>query len=169
MNAIEFTDIWEKYRLKYSINGKTIWEELWALKDINFSVQKGEVVGIIGQNGAGKTTLLKLIAGMLMPDRGEVKVAGRVSTLMELGAGFNPEFTGRENIVINSRIYGISDDEILEKKILDIVEFSGLGKFIDAPMKCYSQGMYTRLAFALAIYVDPDILLIDDVLAVGDE
>ena len=169
MNAIEFIDISEKYRLKFSINGKTSWEELLALKDINFSVQKGEVLGIIGQNGAGKTTLLKLIAGMLMPDRGEVKVFGRVSTLMELGAGFNPEFTGRENIVINSRIYGITEEDILEQKITDIVEFSGLGKFINAPMKYYSQGMYARLAFALAIYVDPDILLIDDVLAVGDE
>ncbi|TAM43265.1 ATP-binding cassette domain-containing protein [bacterium] len=169
MNAVEFTDIWEKYRLKFSVNGKAVWEELWALKEINFSVQKGEVFGVIGQNGAGKTTLLKLIAGMLMPDRGEVKVSGRVSTLMELGAGFNPEFTGKENIVINSRIYGISEGEVLEQKIAEIVAFSGLGKFINAPMKYYSQGMYARLAFGLAIYVDPDILLIDDVLAVGDE
>ncbi len=168
MNAIEFKSVSEKYRIKFMRDGKAFWEELWALSDIDLGVKKGTVLGIIGQNGAGKTTLLKLAAGMLMPDKGEVKVSGRVSLLMELGAGFDPEFTGRENITINAKIYGL-DDAMLEQKIDGIIEFAGLGKFIDAPIRYYSQGMYMRLAFALSIYIDPEILLIDDILAVGDE
>ncbi|MCX6750322.1 MAG: ATP-binding cassette domain-containing protein [Candidatus Pacearchaeota archaeon] len=168
MSAIEFNNVWEKYRIKFIRERKVIWEEVWVLEDVNFRVDKGEVLGIIGENGAGKTTLLKLIAGMLIPDRGKINVQGRVSTLMELGAGFNPEFTGRENILINARIYGL-DEENLQRRIDKIIEFAELGRFIDAPIKYYSQGMYTRLAFALAIYVEPDILLIDDILAVGDE
>lgn len=168
MNAIEFNNVWEKYRIKFIHNGKISWEEIWALKDISFGIDKGEVLGIIGENGAGKTTLLKLVAGMLVPDRGEVDVSGRVSTLMELGAGFNPELTGRENVTLNARLYGL-DERDLEERIKKIIDFSGLGKFIDAPIKYYSQGMYMRLAFALAIFVEPDILLIDDILAVGDE
>jgi len=168
MSAIEFNNVWEKYRIKFIKEGKVSWEEVWALEDVSFKVDEGEVLGVIGENGAGKTTLLKLIAGMLMPDKGNVNVQGRVSTLMELGAGFNPEFTGRENILINARIYGL-DEENLQRRIDRIIEFAGLDRFIDAPIKYYSQGMYMRLAFALAIYVEPDILLIDDILAVGDE
>jgi len=168
MNIIEFDNVCEKYRIKFIKKGKVSWEEIWALNNISFQVYKGEVLGIIGENGAGKTTLLKLIAGILMPDKGTINVYGKVSTLMELGAGFNPEFTGRENIFVNARIYGV-DEERLQEKITDIIEFAGLDKFIDAPIKYYSQGMYMRLAFALAIYVEPDILLIDDILAVGDE
>jgi len=168
MNIIEFKNVWEKYRIKFITGGKTNWEEVWVLEDLNFKVEKGEVLGVVGQNGSGKTTLLKLIAGMLMPDRGEVRVDGKVSALMELGAGFDPEFTGRENIVLNARMYGLQE-ESLSQQIEKIIAFAGLGKFIDAPIKYYSQGMLVRLAFALAIYVEPDILLIDDILAVGDE
>jgi len=168
MSAIEFNNVWEKYRIKFIKEGKVHWEEVWALEDISLKMNKGEVLGIIGQNGAGKTTLLKLIAGMLMPDKGEINVQGRVSMLMELGAGFNPEFTGRENIVLNARIYGLEEEE-LNRQMEKIIEFAGLGSFIDAPIRYYSQGMYMRLAFALAIHVGPDILLIDDILAVGDE
>lgn len=165
---IEINNVWEKYRIKFIRERKVSWEEVWVLKDVNFKVNKGEVVGLIGQNGAGKTTLLKLIAGMLVPDRGKVDVEGKVSALMGLGAGFNPEFTGRENIVLNARVYGL-DERMLDEKTDKVIEFAGLGKFIDAPIKYYSQGMYMRLAFALAIYVEPDILLIDDILSVGDE
>ena len=168
MNVIEFHNVYEKYRIKFIAEGKVSWEEIWALRDLSFKVANSEVLGVIGENGAGKTTLLKLIAGMLIPDRGTVNVHGKVSTLMELGAGFNSEFTGRENIVLNAKIYGFSEDA-LEQQMEKIVEFAGLGKFIDAPIKYYSQGMYMRLAFALAIFVEPDILLIDDILAVGDE
>ena len=168
MKVLEFKGVWEKYRIKFIQQKNVFWEEFWALEDINLEVNRGQVIGIIGENGAGKTTLLKLIAGMLVPDRGEVHVHGKVSALMELGAGFNPEFTGRENIMLNARIYGL-DEDLLKQRMDEVTEFAGLGKFIDAPIKYYSQGMYMRLAFALAIYVEPDILLIDDILAVGDE
>ncbi|OQA58389.1 MAG: Teichoic acids export ATP-binding protein TagH [Candidatus Omnitrophica bacterium ADurb.Bin277] len=168
MNAITIQNLWEKYRVKFVEAGKVSWEEVWALQDLSLTVAKGEVVGVIGENGAGKTTLLRLIAGMLMPDKGSLDVNGRVSALMELGAGFDHEFTGRENIVLNAGVYGISENS-LNEKINKIVEFSGLGRFINAPIKYYSQGMYMRLAFALAIFSDPDILLIDDILAVGDQ
>ena len=168
MRIIELKNVWEKYRIKFIRDRRVHWEDIWALKDINLTLDQGEILGIIGQNGAGKTTLLKIIAGMFAPDKGEVHIRGKVSTLMELGAGFNPDFTGRQNLVFNSRIYGL-DDKTLNRQIDKIINFANLGKFIDAPIKFYSQGMYTRLAFALAIFVEPDILLIDDILAVGDE
>jgi ABC-type polysaccharide/polyol phosphate transport system ATPase subunit len=168
MSRIVFKDVWEKYRVRFAKDAKVAWEEFWALQDVSFSVEEGEVLGIIGSNGAGKTTLLKLIAGMLLPDKGEVRAQGRVSTLMELGAGFNPEFTGRENILLNARTYGMQES-VLSRQMESAIEFADIGKFIDAPMKYYSLGMYARLAFALAVFVEPDILLIDDVLAVGDE
>ena len=168
MKIVELKNVWEKYRIKFIRARRVYWEDVWALKDINLSLEKGEVLGIIGQNGAGKTTLLKIIAGMFAPDKGEVDIRGKVSTLMELGAGFNPEFTGRQNLIFNSRMYGL-DDKTLRRQIDKVIDFASLGKFIDAPVKFYSQGMYTRLAFALAIFVEPDILLIDDILAVGDE
>ena len=167
MNAIEFKNVWEKYRIKFIISGRVSWEEIWALEDVSFNVNKGEVLGVIGQNGSGKTTLLKLIAGMLICDRGQIAVNGKVSMLMELGAGFNPEFTGRENVTLNARLYGLEED--LDKRIEKIMDFTGLGKFIDAPIKHYSQGMFMRLAFALAVFVEPEIFLIDDILAVGDQ
>ena len=168
MKVIRLSGVCEKYKIKFIRNRNVSWEEISALKDINFEVNQGEVLGIIGQNGAGKTTLLRLIAGMLRPDEGEVKVNGRVSVIMELGAGFNREFTGRENIRINAQAYGL-DKAKINKDMESIIEFANLGKFIDAPVKYYSQGMYMRLTFALAISVDPDILLIDDILAVGDQ
>ncbi|MFA5362815.1 MAG: ABC transporter ATP-binding protein [Candidatus Omnitrophota bacterium] len=168
MKVIGFENVSEKYRIKFLVGGKVDWEEIYALRDVTFEVHSGEVLGVIGENGAGKTTFLKLIAGMLVPDKGTIEVTGKVSALMELGAGFNPEFTGRENILINARLYGIEENS-LETVVADVIEFAGLGKFIDAPIKYYSQGMYMRLAFALAISVDPDVLLIDDILAVGDE
>jgi len=167
MSIIEFNKVSEKYRIKFINEGKVWWEEISALDGISFKLDRGEVLGVIGKNGAGKTTLLKLIAGMLIPDKGEIRVEGRVSTLMEPGAGFNAEFTGKENILLNARIYGI-EEHYLNSRMEEIIEFAGLGKFINAPVKYYSQGMFMRLAFALAIYVEPDILLIDDILAVGD-
>ncbi len=167
MNAVEFRNVWEKYRIKFIREGKVSWDEIWALADISLCVRKGEILGIIGKNGSGKTTLLKLIAGMLLPDKGDVGVSGRVATLMELGAGFNTEFTGRENIILNAKMYGFVQ-EALDARMDDIVAFAGLDKFIDAPIKYYSQGIYMRLVFALAIFVEPDILLVDDILAVGD-
>ncbi len=168
MKTIEIKNVSEKYKIKFIKNGKVAWEEVWALRELDLDIENGKVLGVIGHNGAGKTTLLKLIAGMLVPDKGTVDVKGAVSTIMELGAGFNPEFTGRENISLNGRMYGLSEEK-LAGETERIAEFANLGKFIDAPIKYYSQGMYMRLAFALAIFISPDILLIDDILAVGDQ
>ncbi|MEW6096377.1 MAG: ABC transporter ATP-binding protein [bacterium] len=168
MAIIQFRDVWEMYRIKFIIDGKVSWENFWALKGISFEMEKGETLGIIGENGAGKSTILKLIARMLKPDRGEIKVLGRVSGLLELGAGFQPELTGRENIYLNAGLFGLTQSQI-DERYEEIVNFANIGKFIDAPVKCYSQGMFVRLAFAIAIHANPDILLIDDTLAVGDE
>jgi ABC-type polysaccharide/polyol phosphate transport system ATPase subunit len=142
-------------------------EEFWALKDITFTVDRGETVGIIGENGSGKSTLLQLLAGILVPDKGKLEVKGKVAPLIELGAGFNPELTGRENIYLNGSILGLKRKEI-NQKLEDIIAFSGLQRFIDQPVKNYSSGMYMRLAFSISIHVDPDILLVDEILAVGD-
>jgi ABC-2 type transport system ATP-binding protein/lipopolysaccharide transport system ATP-binding protein len=139
-----------------------------ALKNVNLEIPKGQTVGIIGRNGSGKSTLLKLIAGIYKPDSGEVNIHGRISALIELGAGFHPEFSGRENVFINGTILGLSKKEIRER-FDRIVEFAEMGEFIDNPVRTYSSGMYMRLGFAVSIHVDPDILLIDEVFAVGDE
>jgi len=143
-------------------------ETLWALRDINFTVEKGTTLGLIGPNGSGKSTALKLASGILEPTEGEVRAEGRVAALIELGAGFHPELTGRENVYLNGAILGLSRRE-LRRKFDDIVAFSELERFIDMPVKHYSSGMYMRLGFAIAINVDPDILLTDEVLAVGDK
>jgi ABC-type polysaccharide/polyol phosphate transport system ATPase subunit len=168
MQAIKFNDVWEMYRIRFVSEGKASWENFWALSGITFNIRRGECVGIIGENGSGKTTILKLIMGMLAADRGEVITFGRVSGLLELGAGFQPELTGSENIYLNAGLFGFSKQES-EAIYPEIVNFAELGKFINAPVKCYSQGMFVRLAFSIAIHVNPDTLLIDDTLAVGDE
>ena len=143
-------------------------QDFWALKDVNFGIYAGEVVGIIGENGSGKSTTLKLISRILQPTSGSVSVRGKVSALLELGAGFHPELTGRENVFLNGSLLGIARRD-MEDRFGQIVEFSELGEFIDTPIKHYSSGMTMRLGFAVAVHVDPDILLTDEVLAVGDE
>lgn len=142
-------------------------KEFWALKDISFAISRGESLGILGKNGAGKSTLLKLIAGVTAPSFGDLKVNGQVAPLIELGAGFHPELTGLENIYLNGSILGMRKKEI-DKKLDEIIDFSELKDFIDQPIKHYSSGMYMRLAFSVAIAETPDILLIDEIFAVGD-
>ncbi|MFH2101991.1 MAG: ABC transporter ATP-binding protein [Chloroflexota bacterium] len=142
-------------------------ETIWALKDINFAVQQGEALGIIGRNGAGKSTLLKILSQVTAPTSGVVKTKGRIASLLEVGTGFHPELTGRENIYLNGAILGMKKTEIA-RKFDEIVDFSGVEKFIDTPVKRYSSGMYVRLAFAVAAYLEPEILVVDEVLAVGD-
>ena len=139
-----------------------------ALSNISFTINRGETVGIIGPNGSGKSTILKLIAGVMSPTSGSITVNGKVSPLIELGAGFHPELTGRENIRLNAAILGLGQKAI-DQKMQQIIDFSGLSKFIDQPIKHYSSGMYARLGFSIAINVDPEILLVDEILAVGDQ
>ncbi|HEY4591635.1 MAG TPA: ABC transporter ATP-binding protein, partial [Thermoanaerobaculia bacterium] len=143
-------------------------ESIAALEQVDFAVHRGEAFGVIGGNGSGKSTLLKLVAGMLKPTTGRITVAGRVAALIELGAGFHPEISGRENVFINGAVLGLTRRQI-ERRYEDIVEFSGLGDFMEEPVKNYSSGMYVRLGFAVAVNTDPDVLLVDEVLAVGDE
>src|SRR4029450_7703032 len=135
--------------------------------DVSFEVKRGECLGLIGPNGAGKSTLLKLLNGITLPDKGKIKVAGRIGALLELGAGFHPMLTGRENIYLSGAILGLGKDEIAEK-FDAIVDFAGLEEFIDSPVKHYSSGMYVRLGFAIAAHAEPDVFLIDEALAVGD-
>lgn len=150
------------------LGGQPVSTSFWALSDIHFEVKKGESFGIIGVNGSGKSTLLKLIAGVTEQTKGKITVNGRIAPLIELGAGFHPELTGRENIFLNGIILGLKRKEIAEK-FDDIVKFSELQEFIDEPVKHYSSGMYLRLAYAVAIHTEPQILLIDEILTVGDE
>jgi lipopolysaccharide transport system ATP-binding protein len=152
----------ENDRTKKSSN-----EYVWALNDINFEVKKGEVLGIIGKNGAGKSTLLKILSKVTSPTKGNIKVKGRIASLLEVGTGFHPELSGRENIYLNGAILGMSKNEI-KRKFDEIVDFSGVSKYIDTPVKRYSSGMYVRLAFAVAAHLESEILIIDEVLAVGD-
>jgi ABC-type polysaccharide/polyol phosphate transport system ATPase subunit len=143
-------------------------EDVWALSGVSLQAQPGEAVGLVGRNGSGKTTLLKLIAGIIKPTRGTVAVGGRVASLLELGAGFHPEFTGRENVFLNGALYGLRRAQIRE--LMDeIVDFAGIGHYVDLPVRTYSAGMYMRLGFAVAAHVDADVLLLDEIFAVGDE
>lgn len=177
MNAIEVNNLTKIYRLykspkdrlreAISINGKKFHHEFYALDGVSLNVAKGDTIGVIGQNGSGKSTLLKIISGVLQPTSGGVVVNGRISTLLELGAGFNPEFTGRENVYMNGALMGFGREE-MERRFPDIEEFAEIGKFIDQPVKTYSSGMAVRLAFASAVNVDPEILVLDEVLSVGD-
>jgi len=147
--------------------GRNRYEEFYALRDVSFGVHEGQAFGVIGHNGSGKSTLLKCMAGILQPNAGSVRVSKRMSALLELGAGFHPELSGRDNVFLNAAILGMARRDI-ERRFDEIVDFSGLEQFIDQPVKTYSSGMYVRLAFAVAINVDPDMLLIDEILAVGD-
>ncbi|GIV38772.1 MAG: ABC transporter ATP-binding protein [Thermonema sp.] len=140
---------------------------VWALQDINFEVKQGQVVGIIGENGAGKSTLLKILSKVTPPTKGIIRIKGRIASLLEVGTGFHPELTGRENIFLNGAILGMTKNDI-RKKFDEIVEFSGIGKYVDTPVKRYSSGMYVRLAFAVAAHLEPEILIVDEVLSVGD-
>ncbi|MFM7127423.1 MAG: ABC transporter ATP-binding protein [Actinomycetota bacterium] len=176
--AVEVRDLWKSYRLYHERNQylkaailrgrRSRFEEFWALKGVSLEIPSGMTLGVIGSNGSGKSTFLKCLTGILTPERGEVKVHGRVSALLELGAGFHPELSGRENVFLNGAILGLTRREILNR-FDAIVEFAGLEDFIDSPVKNYSSGMYVRLGFAVAAHVEPEILLIDEVLAVGDE
>ena len=178
-NAIEVRNMTKSFKL-YSDKPNTMKERLvrgWkknnneihtVLKNINIDIEKGDTVALIGVNGSGKSTLLKLMTKIIYPNKGTVQTRGKLTSLLELGAGFHPDFTGRENIYFNAAIFGLTKQEI-DRRINDIIEFSELGDFIDSPIRTYSSGMYMRLAFAVAINVDADILLIDEILAVGDQ
>lgn len=177
-NIIEIKDLCKVYKL-YNKPGDRIKESLfpkafkgkstdfYALNGVSFGIKRGETVGIIGKNGSGKSTLLKILTGVISESSGEKRITGNISALLELGAGFNPEYTGIENIYLNGTIMGISKEEMKEK-IDDIIAFAEIGEFINHPVKSYSSGMFVRLAFAVAINVDPDILIVDEALAVGD-
>ncbi|MBZ0097586.1 MAG: ABC transporter ATP-binding protein, partial [Taibaiella sp.] len=140
---------------------------IWALRDVSFEVEAGQVLGIIGKNGAGKSTLLKLLSRVTAPTTGIIKARGRIASLLEVGTGFHPELTGRENVFLNGAILGMTKSEI-KSKFDEIVDFSGVARYIDTPVKRYSSGMYVRLAFAVAAFLEPEILIVDEVLAVGD-
>jgi ABC-type polysaccharide/polyol phosphate transport system ATPase subunit len=177
-NAIEVDAVSKRFRLYHEVNRslkatimrrrRVSYEEFWALRDVSLDVKAGETFGLIGENGSGKSTPLKCMARILRPDGGSIAVTGKVSALLELGAGFHPELTGRENVFLNASILGLGGKE-LRRKFDDIVAFAGLERFIDTPVKSYSSGMYVRLGFSVAINVEPDVLLVDEVLAVGDE
>lgn len=176
--AIKVENLTKEFKLFYD-KPKTLKERLvfWnkkkeesrkVLENINLNIEKGETVALIGTNGSGKSTLLKLMTKIIYPTKGKLITNGKLTSLLELGAGFHPDFTGRENIYFNASIFGLTREEI-EKRVDEIIEFSELGEFIDSPVRTYSSGMYMRLAFSVAINVDADILLIDEILAVGDQ
>lgn len=176
--AIRVDDVSKKFRLYIERNqslksaimrGRTsVYEDFWALQNVNVEVLKGQTIGLVGDNGSGKSTLLKCMAKILYPESGSITMRGRLAALLEVGSGFHPELSGRDNVYLNGSILGMSRREI-DEKFDDIVDFSGVREFIDQPVKNYSSGMYVRLGFSVAIHVDPDILLVDEVLAVGDE
>ena len=170
-------DVWKRFRIFHERNQylkasilrgrRATYEEFWALKGVSIEVDEGEVFAIVGENGSGKSTLLKCLSRILRPDKGSITVNGRISALLELGSGFHPELSGRENVYLNGAILGMTRKDI-DRRFDEIVEFSGLERFIDTPVKNYSSGMFVRLGFAVAVNVDPEILIIDEVLAVGD-
>jgi len=175
--AIVIEDVSKRYRLYHERNqtlkgalmrrGRSRYDEFWALRDVSIEIEEGSTFGLIGENGSGKSTLLKCIARILRPDAGRIAVAGKLSALLELGAGFHQELTGRENVYLNGAILGLSKKDI-DSRFDEIIDFAGLEQFVDSPVKNYSSGMYVRLGFSVAINVEPDILLIDEILAVGD-
>lgn len=175
---VEVTELWKRYRLQHEKYGtlkaallrlgRNVVEELWVLRGVSFTVAAGETVALVGPNGTGKSTLLGLIAKVYRPTRGRIHVHGRISTLLELGAGFHPDLTGIENIHLNGCILGMSRREIREK-LDSIVAFTELEKFIDVPLRNYSSGMIMRLGFAIAVHAQPEVMLVDEVLAVGDD
>jgi lipopolysaccharide transport system ATP-binding protein len=177
VHVVEFQQVSKAYpvysapgdRLKelLTFNRYSFHEDFWAVRDVSFEIRRGETFCIIGENGSGKSTTLQMVAGILKPTQGNVHVRGRVAALLELGTGFNPEFTGRDNVYLNGAILGFSTREI-DRRFRDIEDFAEIGKFIDQPVKTYSSGMMVRLAFAVAIHVDPEVLLVDEALAVGD-
>lgn len=180
-SVVEIMDVWKKFPMQKENPGfkefilhlpkfldKNSNSFFWALKGINLKVGKGECVGIIGKNGGGKSTLLSLILGTILPTKGEIKVTQEITPLLELGTGFHPDLTGRENILINGVLLGLTKSEILSK-LDEIIRYSEIGDYIDMPVRTYSNGMYLRLAFSIAIHTEPKLLLIDEVLSVGDE
>src|SRR5436853_828510 len=178
MTDLELKKVSKKYRIRREVDANSSLvqkllalrnrrEDFWALKDINFKVKRGEALGIIGHNGAGKSTILKLLSRITTPSAGEIMINGRLSALIEVGSGFHPELTGRENVYLNGAILGMTRRQIAER-LDSIVDFAGVRQFLDTPVKRYSSGMYVRLGFSIAAHLDPDILLLDEVLAVGD-
>jgi lipopolysaccharide transport system ATP-binding protein len=159
--------VWPRLQRLLGRKGERYYREFWALRDVSFELRKGETLGVIGKNGSGKSTLLQIICGTLTPTGGEIRVAGRVAALLELGSGFNPDFTGRENIYMNGAVLGLTREQI-DARFDDIVAFADIGDFIGQPVKTYSSGMYVRLAFAVIAHADADILVIDEALSVGD-
>ena len=159
--------IFPKFRKILGITKKDYFRRFWALGNVSFEVGKGEVLGIVGRNGSGKSTLLQIITGTLSPSSGSLDIKGRVAALLELGSGFNPDFTGRENVYLNASVLGLSKKEI-DEKFEQIIDFANIGNFIDQPVKTYSSGMTLRLAFAVQSQIEPEILIIDEALAVGD-
>lgn len=155
-------------RLREALWPKATDRRFYALRDISFHVQRGETLGIVGHNGSGKSTLLQLITSVMQPDRGQVQVQGRVAALLELGSGFNPEFTGRQNVFFNAQLLGLTKQQV-QQRLADILAFADIGQFIDQPVKCYSSGMMLRLAFSVVMHIDPDVLIVDEALAVGDD
>lgn len=175
--AVQIDGVSKKFRLYRERNqtlksaimrGRTsVHEDFWALEDVSFNVPAGSTFGLVGRNGSGKSTLLKCLAKIYYPDKGSIKTHGRLAALLEVGTGFHPELSGRENVFLNGSILGMSRREV-DAKLGEIVEFADIEKFIDQPVKTYSSGMYVRLGFSVAIHVDPDILIVDEILAVGD-